>query len=176
MYFFEENRMRPLIAVLLLAVAPHAAWSAGEAPSPSGPGDGARQPTQSRQLPTVEEEAAPVARFDIAEEFSMPSGNIGCIYIPEGGAGAYRPADGGPELSCDRVAPRYIRAVLGRSGRAIVQSDVGDRGCCGAANVIPYGEVWGRGPFTCFSERTGLRCERNDGHSFHLSRARVTAD
>ena len=106
----------------------------------------------------------------------MPSGNIGCIYIPEGGTVEYRPADGGPELSCDRVEPKYLRATLGRAGKAVVRADVGDEGCCGGEKVIPYGAVWSAGPFTCHSERTGLTCRCDDGHSFLLSRARVTAD
>lgn len=34
--------------------------------------------------------------------FSMPSGNVECIFTPAGGSNVYKPADGGPELSCDR--------------------------------------------------------------------------
>ena len=44
-------------------------------------------------------------------EFVMPSGNIGCIYTPQGGTDIYEPRGGGPELSCDRVFPlRVIRS------------------------------------------------------------------
>ena len=36
-------------------------------------------------------------------EFNMPSGNIGCFYVPAGGTDVYKTSDGGAELSCDRV-------------------------------------------------------------------------
>ena len=131
---------------------------------------------QPRDIVTQPVEKLPTRALGVAETFVMPSGNIGCTYIPEGGTETYRPADGGPELSCDRVEPKYVRATLGRSGKAVVRTDVGDQGCCGGDRTIPYGETWSAGPFTCFSERTGLTCERNDGHSFLLSRARLRAD
>ena len=46
-------------------------------------------------------------------EFNMPSGNIGCFYVPAGGTDVYKTSDGGAELSCDRVAPSYVRVMLG---------------------------------------------------------------
>ena len=110
------------------------------------------------------------------EDFVLPSGNIGCLYIPEGGVEVYQPADGGPELSCDRVEPRYVRATLSATGSARIEKDVGDRGCCAAGPVLNYGETWAAGPFSCLSTRAGLSCERTDGHSFFLSRRRVSAD
>ena len=63
-------------------------------------------------------------------EFSLPSGNIGCVYTPEGGTDTYEPAGGGPELSCDRVAPSYVRVILGPEGKARRYNDVGDASCC----------------------------------------------
>ena len=165
--------MRILVAVvpvLLLSAAPA---FAGGAPTPGGPAAEAGQPRETGRQPV---EKVPTRSFGVAERFVMPSGNIGCTYIPEGGTEIYRPADGGPELSCDRVEPKYLRATLGRSGRAVVRTNVGDQGCCGGETNVPYGETWSAGPFTCYSERTGLTCERNDGHSFLLSRARVRAD
>src|SRR4030081_4018094 len=44
--------------------------------------------------------------------FVMPSGNIGCTFTPQGGTGVYMPFDGGPELSCDRKEPQYVRLVV----------------------------------------------------------------
>ena len=131
------------------------------------------QPREAVQRPV---EKVPTRSLGTAEEFAMPSGNIGCTYIPEGGTDVYQPEDGGPELSCDRIEPKYLRAILGRSGKGRVLSNVGDQGCCSAGKILDYGEVWRGGPFTCYSERTGLTCERSDGHSFLLSRARVKAD
>ena len=49
--------------------------------------------------------------------FTTPSDNIECIYTPKGGGGTYVPEDGGPELSCDRLAPVYLRFTLAASGQ-----------------------------------------------------------
>ena len=163
-------RFRLAVPVLLLSAA---VAFANSAPTPGGPAMESGQPRETAKQPV---EKAPARSLGMAEEFVMPSGNIGCVYIPEGGTDVYQPEDGGPELSCDRSEPIYLRATLGRSGKGRVLSNVGDQGCCGAEKTLDYGEVWRGGPFTCYSERTGLTCERNDGHSFLLSRARVQAD
>ncbi len=139
--------------------------------------DGAPPP----RLPTAEGDKTPVTVPETKtvgrqEEFVLPSGNIGCIYTPEGGTEVYHPADGGPELSCDRVEPRYVRATLSRKGAATLVNDVGDPSCCSAGPVLDYGQTWTAGPFSCLSTRTGLACERNDGHSFFLSRKRLAAN
>jgi hypothetical protein len=131
--------------------------------------------------PTAEGDKTPVTvpetkTFGRQEEFVLPSGNIGCIYTPEGGTQVYQPADGGPELSCDRIEPRYVRATLSRKGTATMANDVGDPSCCSAGPVLDYGQSWAAGPFSCLSTRTGLSCERNDGHSFFLSRKRLAAN
>ena len=106
--------------------------------------------------------------------FVMPSGNIGCIYTPAGGSTVYVPADGGPELSCDRVAPSYRRFVLSAGGKATMITNVGDPSCCGADNALPYGTAWRIEPFICTSETKGLTCARDDGHGFFISKAKVT--
>ena len=162
----------PVAAACALLLSSAAAFADG-APTPSGPAVESGQP---RRVETQPVEKAPVRALGVAQTFVMPSGNIGCIYIPEGGTAVYQPADGGPELSCDRIEPKYLRATLGRSGRAVIHSDVGDQGCCGGDRTVDYGETWSAGPFTCYSERTGLTCKRADGHSFLLSRARIRAD
>jgi hypothetical protein len=39
------------------------------------------------------------------------------------------------------------------------------------APVLPYGQTWNRGVFTCLSRRIGVRCHsRVSGHGFFLSR------
>ncbi len=107
-------------------------------------------------------------------EFSMPSGNIGCIYTPEGGTATYEPADGGPELSCDRIAPHYSNVLLGPDGEAVRTDDPGEQGCCGAANIFEYGNSVMLDGFACYSETTGLSCETEDGaHGFSMSRATI---
>ncbi|WP_438751910.1 hypothetical protein [Pararhizobium sp. O133] len=124
----------------------------------------------------VPEEAPDVTSHGKQEEFVLPSGNIGCIYTPKGGTAVYQPADGGPELSCDRIEPRYVRATLAREGAATLYKDVSDQSCCSAGPVLDYGETWTAGPFSCLSTRTGLSCKRDDGHSFFLSRKRLAAN
>ena len=101
--------------------------------------------------------------------FVMPSFNIECTYTPEGGTLVYRPFDGGPELSCDRRELHYLRFVL--TPKSLRRFDhVGDQGCCGVDNVLTYGARWSRGPFTCISAASGLRCMRKDGRGFVIGR------
>ena len=72
-------------------------------------------------------------------EFTMPSGNAGCIYTPAGGTGTYEPMGGGPELSCDRVEPAYVRVMMGPSGKPKRYSDVGDSSTTGKSDVDVFG-------------------------------------
>ena len=58
--------------------------------------------------------------------FVMPSGNIGCIYTPKGGTDVYEPVDGGPEISCDRIAPSYVNITLGPKGPAKLTENPGE--------------------------------------------------
>jgi hypothetical protein len=104
--------------------------------------------------------------------FVMPSHNVECTYTPAGGTPVYKPFEGGPELSCDRRDPKYVRIVL--TPKSLKRfDDVGDQGCCGTSNPLPYGMRWSRGPFTCESLETGLTCRTSDGRGFTVSRSRV---
>jgi hypothetical protein len=105
-------------------------------------------------------------------EFVLPSGNVGCIYTPKGGVAHYQPVDGGPELSCDRVEPHYVRIVLGPQGKAVLIKNVGDASCCSAEPVLAYGETWKAGPFTCQASTKGLECKRGR-NGFFVSRSRL---
>jgi hypothetical protein len=107
-------------------------------------------------------------------EFTMPSNNVGCVYTPEGGTAIYSTADGGAELSCDRVAPSYVRVVLGAKGKAKRFTNVGDPSCCGADNYLAYGETWAEGPFSCLSATSGLTCTRGS-HGFVINKKGVKA-
>ena len=104
--------------------------------------------------------------------FVMPSQNIGCVYTPAGGTPLYKPFDSGPELSCDRIEPQYVRVVLTTSSLRRFDN-VGDGGCCGVENVFAYGSRWSAGPFTCESATAGLTCVRTDGRGFAMSRGNV---
>lgn len=105
-------------------------------------------------------------------EFMMPSGNAGCIYTPEGGTDVYQPIGGGPEISCDRVEPAYVRVTLGPHGSPKRYNNVGDASCCGSDNIFSYGAVWKHDSYRCVSSESGLSCKRG-GHGFSISRKAV---
>jgi hypothetical protein len=106
-------------------------------------------------------------------EFMLPSGNIGCLYTPEGGTDVYEPLDGGPELICDRVEPDYVRIVLGPDAEAEAIFDPGEQPCCGGPALGYDNEVELDG-FICHSETTGLVCQTSSGeHGFLMSRAHI---
>ena len=96
--------------------------------------------------------------------FTMPSNNVGCVYRDEEGSGLV--------LECDRVAPSYLRVRLFEDGKPKLLTDVGDASCCGAENYFPYGTSWRKGPFSCASTKSGLRCN-NGEHGFSMSRSGV---
>src|ERR1700759_3192727 len=84
--------------------------------------------------------------------FVMPSHNVECTYTPKGGTEIYKPLDGGPELSCDRRDPKYVRVVL--TPKTLKRfDDVGDQRCCGAENPFRYGGRWSKVPFICESSK-----------------------
>ncbi len=98
--------------------------------------------------------------------FSLATARIGCIYIPWGGTPDYMPADSGPELRCDRLAPDPARFVLHRSGSGEMVKDAPDLSCCSAENVLADGNVWTKSIFTCQAAGEALTCKREDGHAF----------
>jgi hypothetical protein len=106
-------------------------------------------------------------------EFAMPSGNIGCLYTPEGGTDIYEPKGGGPELICERVEPAYVTVILGPEGEPDLIEDPGEQSCCGAQNILEYGDFVALEGFVCASDRTGLVCFRPDGQSFSMARAGI---
>jgi hypothetical protein len=125
-------------------------------------------------LPVVAKEQSFVPKANGQVEFSMPSGNVGCIFTPEGGTDTYQPDGGGPELSCDRIEPSYINVRLGPVGKAMLNENPGEQGCCGAENVLAYGNTTHLGGFVCTASTGGLTCETADGrHGFCVAKARM---
>jgi hypothetical protein len=118
---------------------------------------------------------APASASDFEEselgyiEFNMPSGNIGCVYTPEGGSKVHTTEDGLAELSCDRVQPDYVRVTMSAEGEAEEIEDVQDASCCGAENIFEYDDSWEEGPFKCESSISGLTCT-NGEHGFKMAR------
>lgn len=124
--------------------------------------------------PVLAEEQEMTAEDDGQIVFVTPSGNIGCIYTPEGGTDTYQPADGGPEISCDRIEPSYVHISMGPDGEVTRIDDPGEQGCCGADQVFAYGNEASFPGFICYSETTGLVCETDDSeHGFLVSKAKI---
>ena len=107
--------------------------------------------------------------------FQAPSKNVACQYfdhdkqnvlrcdIMEATVTARRPAN------CDlEWGKAFEMHAKGRSERLCYGDTVMDK----ALPVLPYGELWQRGGFTCKSEQTGLTCFNADRHGFSLSRAK----
>lgn len=127
----------------------------------------AMAPAQAKEQTFVPEDNGQIS-------FVMPSGNIGCIYTPEGGTDTYEPVDGGPEISCDRIAPSYVNITLGPKSAAVLIKNPGEQGCCGGANVFAYGNTATFDGFKCSSSDAGLVCETPDKkHGLCLSRTRT---
>lgn len=106
-------------------------------------------------------------------EFQLPSGNIGCLYTPEGGTATYEPVDGGPELLCDRVDPEYVRVILGPEVEAEAIEDPGEQPCCSGKSLAYHNEVKLDG-FICYAETTGLVCQTTTGeHGFLMSKTHI---
>ncbi len=128
----------------------------------------------SAALPGAAKEQVFTAAPNGQISFVMPSGNIGCVYTPRGGTDVYAPADGGPELSCDRIAPDYVNIRLGPRGPAVLTEAPGEQACCGGDNVFAYGNTAHLEGFVCSSSTAGLICETPDRrHGLCLSRSRT---
>ncbi len=135
-------RLARLTALALLAATPALAQNeAGFAPAPDG---------------TV--------------SFNMPSGNVGCTYVPPGGTPTYATATGGAELHCTIVEPDYRVVILQPTGPAPAPFATGEVGGLPMAGSLPYGRFWQAGPFTCLSARSGLVCTNATGHGLRLAR------
>ncbi|MGV8951348.1 MAG: hypothetical protein ACOH2M_09620 [Cypionkella sp.] len=106
-------------------------------------------------------------------EFTLPSGNIGCTYVPAGGTEVYSPRDGGPELICSRVEPVYVTVSMTASSAPIRYDNPGEQGCCSLGSVLDYGRSLQMGPFFCSSATTGLSCKGPNGHWLKMRRAGV---
>jgi hypothetical protein len=124
-------------------------------------------------VPVLADEQEVEARDNGQIEFTMPSGNVGCLYTPAGGTDVYEPKDGGPELVCERIEPSYVTVILTGEGEAEVIEDPGEQSCCGAENIFEYGNTITLEGFVCASERTGLICQSEAGFGFSMARAGI---
>jgi hypothetical protein len=130
-----------------------------------GPGAAAR--ASSATEPTTSTAVAVLH----AKSFTMPSGNIACLYdsarlrcdifsglVPE------------PKKPCDFFWKGVLLPASGKASFLCIIDTVYDE----AAPVLHYGQKWTRHGIVCRSRTTGLRCHNPDGHGFRLSRAHST--
>ena len=122
--------------------------------------------------------AVPAARAEVAEGFKSPSGNIHCLYDP--GSKEY-PAT----LRCDilktsNAKPKPPKDCPLDYGNAFELKPTG-RGAflCYSDTimgpdykVLPYGQTWAQGAFTCASAESGVTCRNSAGGGLELARAR----
>lgn len=107
-----------------------------------------------------------------SDSFRMPSGNIGC-----------RTGEG--FLRCDILSGLKPepegKCQLDWTGLSLSATGPAEPVCAGdtaydtGGPVLEYGHAWQRGEFYCASTTSGLRCVRNDGPGFFLSRRRWEA-
>ena len=121
----------------------------------------------------------PEKNFPLTEQgtvdFSTPSGNIECVYMPNGESGTVTSDQRNPELWCDRDQPDYVRFVLRPNDPAEIVKQVEDPICCGGVHTLSYGRSFRGGPFYCESAETGLDCMTDNGHGFHISKKKIKA-
>lgn len=106
-------------------------------------------------------------------DFNMPSGNVGCRFIPAGGTAVYHTATGQEELHCIRLEPTTTVVILEHhlgGHQPIASSEVPE---LPLAPVLPYGSFWQAGAFTCLSARSGLVCTNGSGAGLRMSRSAV---
>ena len=93
--------------------------------------------------------------------FQTPSGNIGCEYQP----------DVDDRLYCVRLKPTMQYIEFYPNG-AYTGDYEGDDWFPEGAAVLGYGSTLQMGGYTCYSEESGLTCERGD-HGFTANRKGV---
>ena len=120
------------------------------------------------------------ARAEI-DVFQSPSKGIACLY--DDGE-----SDGTPFLSCE-VSGYYgslpavpkdcdldweARGTLYTTGKAAIGACAGDTLMSPDARVLKYGSTWKRGPFTCTSATSGVRCKNRSGVGFLISKRSIS--
>jgi hypothetical protein len=116
------------------------------------------------------------ASRDVYFDFRMPSNNIFCAYVVQSSpATKYLRCDimsglrPRPSSAGCREGDRGITVSMRATGRAS-NPCVGDTVKNTRAKLFPYGWMWSRGGFTCWSSTAGLKCRNLSGHGFFLSR------
>ena len=116
-----------------------------------------------------------------SDMFQSPSKGIACYY--DDGE-----IDGQAFLSCEvsgyvgalPKAPADCdldwqpRAELRATGKAGIGACAGDTLMAPDSRILKYGATWKRGPFTCTSATTGMRCKNRSGTGFQIAKRVLT--
>ena len=111
------------------------------------------------------------------DAFQSPSKGIACLY--DDGE-----LEGQPWLSCEvsgyiGTLPRtpadcdldwQARGTLYAKTKATIGACAGDTLMSPDARILRYGATWKRGPFTCTSSTSGMRCKNRSGVGFLISK------
>lgn len=113
--------------------------------------------------------------------FRSPSGNIKCLYIPNAPVFVYctiAKANYAKSLTAYCAQPRF---GVDWAGFALGRRTKGSVECAGGVLydpvrqhpsyiTLPYGQMWKRGVFTCWSRVNGVTCKNPAGHGLFVSR------
>lgn len=110
----------------------------------------------------------------ILDGFTMPSGNIACLYSKDSGRTTLRCDI--EEMAVPPPQPSSCRFQWGHAFEMEVKGPAepictDDHTFDPGLQDLPYGQVWQRDGFTCRSEQSGVTCFNADQHGFSLSRA-----
>jgi hypothetical protein len=107
--------------------------------------------------------------------FQSPSRNISCLVFVDGPQNGMRcdiaVMDTKPKRPADcelEYGQAFMMHVRGGAERICYGDALTDK----VLPVVPYGEVWQHGGFTCTPEQTGVTCFNADRRGFSLSRAK----
>lgn len=125
--------------------------------------------------------ASVAAASSVLPGFRSPSGNIKCLYIPNGGgfiSCTIAQANYAKQLTRYCAQPKigvdWAGFVLGRKGTGKIE-------CSGGTLYEPrkqhpryitlaYGKTWKRSGFTCTSRVNGVTCTNRAGHGLFVAR------
>jgi hypothetical protein len=114
---------------------------------------------------------APHAAADDVAQFVSPSGNIGCIMMPDLARCDIKERDWEPPprpADCPDVTGYGQGVQVSDGGRPTVVC-AGDT-ALSEGPALPYGQSRWSGKIVCTSEIAGIRCRNPAGHGFTISR------
>jgi hypothetical protein len=105
-------------------------------------------------------------------QFSNPSKEIGCTYIPFNGAGGIDTGQNSSELHCYYLNSPNKAVSLGVAGKARRLSVTKKLKCCNENNILPYKMRWSEGGYSCRSKPNHFNCTWGK-HGFTMTSKRI---